>query len=129
MKLFDHIFYRLAKLFYKTDGIDSFRAVGFISITQCVLIGDLLFFILRIIFGLSKTALYARESKFLGVVIALILLVVNYLRYKRNYWNIINQWREKESISERRIRGFLVVIALVLPWIIFIWMATPAYRQ
>ncbi|MDB5014386.1 MAG: hypothetical protein JWQ25_2588, partial [Daejeonella sp.] len=86
MIVFDYIFYRVAKFFYKKDGIDAMRAITIVAVIQGLTLGAVMFSILRLKYDLSQTLEYKKLSGQVGIVIFVILLLCNYLRYKSKYW-------------------------------------------
>ncbi|WP_285010107.1 hypothetical protein [Pedobacter faecalis] len=129
MIVFDYIFYRVAKFFYKKDGIDAFRAVCTVSMIQGLTFGAFVFSILRMIFGLSETAKHVNSSGGVGIAIGVILLTLNYLRYKGKYWRFAERWKDSETEQQRKLRGALVILAIVLPVFLVFWMGTSGYRE
>jgi len=128
MTVFDYVFYRIAKFFYKRDGSNAPRAIGIVSVIQILIIGEISFLVLRIFYSLSETAKYSKESSKVGIGIALIALVFNYIRYWGKYRVFANRWIENESVEQKRLRGIFVILSIALPFVLLIYMGTAVYR-
>jgi amino acid transporter len=129
MILFDYIFYRVAKFFYKKDGIDAFTGLCTVGLIQGLTVGVLAFSILRSIYGLSETAKITKGSGLIGVSIGVLFLIFNYLRYKGKYWRFAEKWTDNETQQQKEVRGLLVVMAILLPICLVCWMGTSGYRE
>ncbi|HTJ51990.1 MAG TPA: hypothetical protein VL443_21160 [Cyclobacteriaceae bacterium] len=123
MKLFDYIFYRVAKKYYKRDGRDAFTAVLVVSIIQIELLADLFIILTKFFVPPSATTEYIKYGRILGIVIAVVFLIINYFYFKGKYWIFSNQWKESETPSQHFMRGCLVILAIISPVIIFILFA------
>lgn len=123
MKVFDYIYYRIAKFYFKRDGSSAFRAISILSILQCLLFSELIFFIIRIYVPISETEKYSKLSGNIGVAVALIFLLLNYLRYKGKYWQLSERWKNSDSPLIFKLKGLLVVLVILLPFIILVIMS------
>ena len=122
MNLFEYIFYRLAKFFYKRDGSTAIRAVGILSLIQILLLVDFFLFIRVLFLHQSDVQSYVKNGRTIGGVLAIIIMVLNFLYFKDRYWKLSDRWRQRETDEPTlsKTRGWLVVLALVLPWILFL---------
>ena len=121
MILFDYIFYRIAKFYYKRDGSSAFRAVAILSVLQGMLIVDL-FLLIRILFlNQSDVQDYIKYGRMIGIALAILLIVLNYFYFRNRYWKLSDQWREKEKENPmiRNARGWLVIFAIILPFLLY----------
>ena len=123
------MFYRMAVFFFKRDGSLAPRAVAFVSLSQTLLIISFLTIIIRQFYELHETAVYKGQVGKYGAALALILLVLNYWRYRRGYSKLSDRWSNNESLQQKRIRGVLVAFGVVLPFILVLFLATSGYRQ
>ncbi len=128
MIIFDYIFFRVASIFYKKDGVDAFRAIVIVTVIQCLILGEIGFGILRLIYNLDETSKYSMESKYFGSALFLLILFFNYLRYKTKYWHFSQRWKQSESEQERKARGFMIVLLILLVVFFLFWMGTSVYR-
>lgn len=60
----------------------------------------------------------------IGLGIGMVLMVLNYFRYKGKYWKFSDIWRDQGTSLERLLRGWLVVVAIFLPIIILVLLGT-----
>ena len=121
MRLFEYVFYRIAKFYFKRDGSSAFRTICIISFSQGALLADF-FLIVRLLFlQQSDLAGYVKYSRTIGIVLALMLMGVNYLFFKNKYWKLSDRWREAESKDPtlRKGRGLLVIAITILPFVLF----------
>jgi hypothetical protein len=126
MNVFDYIFYRIAKFYYKKDGLDAHGAIVILSVIQGILVIDILNILLRSFFSLNEIANYKLPIPIsrIGIGLGIILMVLNYFRYKRQYWRLSERWRDKETTMQRKMRGWLVLLAAVSPLIIMVLLGT-----
>ena len=116
----DYIYYRISKLYYKYDGRSGIHAMLILSLTEGLLIIELFVLLSRFLF----TTQQIQNSKFIGYLIVLIsmlpFLIINYVKYVKPKWKydlFDNRW-ENESKSKRVLKGFLIFISLLLPWLL-----------
>ena len=126
--VFDYMFYRIAKFYYKKDGVDAICTLFIVSVIQGLLFGAIVFSVLRALYGLLETAKYTQLAGKIGIVVGILLLVFNFLRYKGKYWRFAERWKDTKTEKQRRIRGILVVVAILFPFLLLFWMGTSAYR-
>lgn len=122
MNLFEYIFYRIAKHYYKRDGSSAFGAVAVLSIIQGMLMIDL-FLIIRVMFlRQSDIQGYVKYGRIIGIVLSIMILILNYFYFRTKYWRLSDRWREKESADPtlRKMRGWLVIFAIILPFVLFL---------
>ena len=113
---FDYIYYRLAKFFLKGDGKDAIRAVLGVSMIQLLIVGDLVLIPTRIMWDRHETAPYSKVIGGISVVLLLIIIIFNYIKYKSKYDEFDDRWKDETRLS-RVVKGFLVLICLILPWV------------
>lgn len=112
MSWFDYMYYRIGKFYYKRDGRSVMGALVIVSLTQMALAGGISILILRFFFSGDQIASSPVKGREIGIVIGLIVLILNYFRYKGSYWKLSDRWREKETPAQQRIRGWLVVLSI-----------------
>jgi hypothetical protein len=120
---FDYIYYRLTQLYFKWDGREGITAILAISMIQCLLIGDLGIFFLRLVFDRAETQTFSSVIASVGAVICIALIVYNYFKYRRKYNQFKSYWKN-ESRSRRFAKGILIILSLVTPWIPIVLMGT-----
>lgn len=120
MRVFDYIFYRIAKYYYKKDGSDAFTAVILVSLIQNYLIIAIFAPILYQFYSVEETAPFAKLVGKLSIIPGLIILYLNYRRYKGKYPQLEERWRDKQTPLQRKILGILITMAVFAPLIFII---------
>lgn len=128
MIIFDYVFFRVAKFFYRKDGVDAFRAVCIISVIQGLIFGALLFSVLRLVYKMNEISKYKEISGKFGIALCVILLLFNYFRYKSKYWSFVERWKN-ETFQQSKVRGFLVLGIIFFSIFLVFWMGTTSYRE
>jgi len=117
---FDYIYYRISKLYYKYDKGKGVYGFTYIMLTEGVLLFDLLMFVERFFFGTQRLQGTKIDDLIISVVIILPVTLFNYFKYirpKGKYEHFDNYWKD-EPKTKRIIKGFLVFISLVVPWLL-----------
>lgn len=127
MLIFDYIFFRVAKFFYKKDGVDAFRAVCIVSVVQILLLGASFFSILRLIYNLSEISKFTHFSGKVGGAFYFLFLIFNYYRYKVKYWKFSKKWNN-ETLQQKKLRGIMVFGVIFLSLFLVFWLGTSGYR-
>ncbi len=116
----DYVYYRISKLYYKYDRGLGVYAVLIISLTEGFLVLDVFLFLEQFFF----TTQQLQTSKLIGPIIIIVsvfpLSLFNYIRYikpKGTYDKFDSLWKE-ESLTKRVIKGLLIFISLLVPWLI-----------
>ena len=119
MRVFDYMFYRIAKRYFPTDGSFAIRGLMIVSLTQLFLITHVL--------GICLYPFYTMEEfqelpvfkllspPQLAVAVLSAIVVYNYFRYKRGYSEFTNRWMG-ETKKQKKYRGWLVFFGAVLPF-------------
>lgn len=115
--MFDYIYYRLTKFFYKSDGEFAARAVIILSVGQGLVIGGIITMIARLF--LTRDEIYDLEiGGREGVVVYFILCLSNHLYYRNRYKLFDERWGNSETIQQKKIRGLLVLLAVLSPFLL-----------
>lgn len=118
IKIFDYIYYRLNKFYYKWDGKNgSTSAIG-LSMIQAMTIVSIFIMILRIFFTKIQMQNFTQHIIWGCTLIFIFFVILNTIIYKNKYFHLDEYWK-KETIQQKRIHGFLVILALVFPWVLF----------
>ncbi|WP_299754333.1 hypothetical protein [uncultured Pontibacter sp.] len=127
MVLFDYIYFRLAQFFFKKDGAAAYRANTFLTVMQ-------MFLLLEICTLLNRYLLHIDVSKpdiDLRILVAgpvLLLMAYNNYRYKHKYLIFRDKWYDKSTAYI--IKGVLVVLALLFPFILlFAMVDNPLFNR
>ena len=123
MKIFNYIFYRIAKVHYKLDGSEAIRAIGFLSFFQVLLLGCMLIGSMRLCYPVSETIQFSKFIGKIGGIIVLIFMGLNYKYYKNKYNIFDNKWGNTETPTQKWLRGFLVFLAILAPILFLLGLA------
>jgi len=115
---FDYIFYRTTELFYKRSGRRGLPAISLITITQGFCIGIVLNLIANNVIARTTRELHYKEFGYVGAIIFALLLYINHQKYVGSYNKLRFKWKD-ENPKKRYYKGIFVVVALILPPIIF----------
>jgi len=116
----DYIFYRISKVYHKYDGDYGFTATFFLSLTEGIVLLDILILFGEIFFPIKTL----RDSKLLETIIITVslmpIIIINFFRYiksKKRYPILKNKWENENGLS--KFMGTILVIAtLIAPWLI-----------
>ena len=116
-EFFAYHYYRVARFYFKRDGIGAITALISVSSVQCWIIINLLLFFE----GLCSNEV--EKFKYYKVLYFLVVLSVFFLN-KKKYNNKYLEYREKwknEDFKKRRLKGIIIVATIILSWsLIFI---------
>jgi hypothetical protein len=115
--VFEYTYYRITKAYLKWDGNEGYTAIWAISMVQALLICDFLIVILRIFYEWSGIMGYAKIGGIIGGGLVVVFGVLNLFKYKNKFNDYKIRW-EKETIFQRRFRGILIIMFLIVPWVI-----------
>lgn len=118
INFFDYIFYRVYKQYEKwREGYSYPFAEGIIVVIQG-------FFILSLITVLSSLNILPRKfetNKTYALIVLFILYLINHLRYKKKYIEIIKKYDAKEDLNKKRngiILLMFIITIILLPIVI-----------
>jgi predicted Na+-dependent transporter len=117
---FEYMYYRIAKVYLKKDGSEGITAIFGISLCQTLLLGDVIIFIVRLFLHRSETTQYTKLASTIGVILLILICILNFSKYRNKYDEYQMRWGNEKQFT-RRLRGILVIIALILPLIIGIY--------
>lgn len=122
MKIFDYIYYRMTKAYFKWDGRNGITSIIGVSMVQSMMIGNLLAFLFGLFFTKAELSHYSKELAFTWATAFIVFIIYNSKRYKNKYIFFKSYWRD-ETNNQKVFRGFLVILSLILPWISIIVMS------
>ena len=103
MVLFDNLFYRMTRLFFKYDGKEGFSAIGYLSMVQLVWALVCFFELKRALTGTTRLeAWQGANGRVVLVVPVVVLLYLNHRRYRHAYERLHSRWQ-----NETELQGFL----------------------
>ncbi len=76
MILFDYIYYRIAKFFFKRDGSHGFRAIGFLTIMQSILLICAFFLALRFFLTQDKILALTKSGGKIAAGLSLMVMFI-----------------------------------------------------
>src|SRR5690349_5999500 len=94
---FDYIYYRMNKFYFKWDGRNGITSVIGISMIQCFVLFDLLFFIERIFYTRQQIAdsNTAKIGSYIVVACLIGLIIYNYFKYYGKYNLLKSRWKNE----------------------------------
>lgn len=111
---FDYHYYRVAKYYYKRDGVDATTALISVSAVQAWILINILLFIKELFFQDINLKKY-------GWIIFLIVmvgtLIYNNIRYKNKYQELRNRWIN-ENRKDKAINGLIVILTIIFSWLL-----------
>lgn len=122
MSLFDYIYYRLNKVYYKWDGENGSTAAIGVSMVQSMILGDFILLLIKVIFTKEQIMIFSEKFVFFIGFTFICFVVYNYFFRYRNKLSYQNSCWTNETTKQREIRGILVVVSLIIPWILLIFI-------
>jgi len=119
MQAMDYIFYRTARFFYKKDGSTAHRALILLSAFQSLVIIETVLVLVFSFYSREELSQFKIAAKYLGGFLYIVIFFLNMWKYRGKYMNFRDKW-SNEVIKIKRLRGFLLVIVYIIPWIVFI---------
>jgi len=118
--VFDYIYYRTAKFYYKWDRETGLTAILALTGMQALFIAEAIMIPLDLIYPMSVTRQYAKLCGYITVGIIILIGFFNFRIYYNQYGRIKSKW---ENEARSLIKGYLVVFILAVPWMILIFGA------
>lgn len=109
-KFFDYIFYRVYKQYEKwRESYPYPFAEGVLVIIQ----GFMILCVLTLLSTLNVLPRKTENHKIFALVCLVILYIINHVRYKKRYIEIIETFEKVDDINKRR-NGILIVILIIV---------------
>ncbi|MFA6084451.1 hypothetical protein [Mucilaginibacter sp.] len=118
MVIFDYIFYRIAKRFYKKDGIDAERALVILAVIHSLLVATILIIPYKLFISYNEFKIPKNILRIECASIFIICYIFNRYRYKGMYWSFSERWKDRESYNQYVLNGYLVIVSIFIPFII-----------
>lgn len=118
---FDYVYYRITQLYHKWDGRVGTTAIVAISIFQTLVFVDIFTIVLRLLYDRNTTKEYVTVGKWIITVLMALIVIYNYKKYRQQYNKQRFLWKD-EPKAQRFIKGVLIVILLILPWLPMIYI-------
>ncbi len=117
---FDYIYYRITKTYFKWDGRTGGTAIVLITVMQVFFLFDVYVMLTRFAFDIRLMLRpYAQQIVYCAMAIFIVIFFLNYRKYNGSYSKMKAYWND-ESAKHYIINGFLVLLALVFPFIFLI---------
>lgn len=123
MLLFDYVYYRLNKFYYKWDGENGTTSSIGVSMLQSLLIVNTVIVFLKICMSKQQIHNAGDNLKFGYILLFIILNIYNFKFRYHNKYDLFKEYWKDETKKQKTERGFMVVLALVLPWLFIISLA------
>jgi RHS repeat-associated protein len=116
---FDYIYYRssLTYRFFKDDGILSPTLV--VVVIKGILVIDVGVLVLKSFTNQEFIDRTSNAQSSVAIVLMLLILYLDYNRYKDKFELFHEMWKD-ESKRQRILKGFLVFLSFIAPWIPFV---------
>ncbi len=88
-----------------------------LSLTQTILIADLIIIPMKIIYDSNVLIPYSRTFALVGVGLCILLMICNNFRYKDRFDELEKLYLH-ESERKKKLRGWLVIILIIMPLVI-----------
>ena len=112
-EFFEYFYFRFAQKNYKRDGSLASTALIAISITQLLILYNIIFFFREFI-NPEIRKLYLYEK----IIFGLLFVVINYINYKlynKKYFEFRERWKD-ETVKQRKFKYFLIILFIVFSW-------------
>ena len=111
---FDYIYYRFYKVFYKWDGEEGNRALLSITAIQTMLVFDLAYLIMRVLYSPDVLKPYAKGIGISVICLGIAIYVRNYRIYTGRYHFLHEHWKH-ESRAIGFYKGLLIFASILFP--------------
>lgn len=119
MIIFDYIYYRITKAYFKWDGRTGFTGILLVSMMQVMTISAVIMFFIAKLYTVAETTPHKRTMVNVFLAFSILLTVLNYRHYNGRYNSLKRRWKEEADLQKFQ-RGILVVLGVALPWIIVV---------
>jgi len=116
MKLFDYIFYKITKTYFKLDGRTGTTGIAAVTLVQGLLLCDILFLVILLL-SLGDLTKYKKEITFTFAIIILALFALNFYRYKDKYNKLKSKWKNQGEFKSL-LGDILVILSIIIPFIL-----------
>jgi hypothetical protein len=125
---FDYIFYRVCKAYEKRSKTKEVYGVTIISLTLTILLIDIIFILSKIIIPFSRYKIYSQRYEYVFITFLIIIGLFSYFRYIRKFEILDGYWKN-EVKNSRILKGYVVLISLIAPWICLYFINMIHWKQ
>jgi hypothetical protein len=120
MKFIDYIYYKITRLYLKSEGQYSMTAISFIALTLTLFFLEFFFGTYNYFIPNPYIARYRSLTGMEAVGIGLVFLFLVYWRYRKGYYFFRRKFENESAIQS--FFGWLLVIAFhIFPWVMYLW--------
>lgn len=115
----DYVCYRIARKYFKKDGVSSDRAIITLAFFYSLNVWNLAAVCVRLFFNRQQTSQYVTESKVIGMLILVGLYFLFWRHYKDRYLELRERYGS-EPRPKKIVNGILMMVVLLTPLLIAI---------
>jgi membrane protein YdbS with pleckstrin-like domain len=116
---FDYTYYRVTKFYVKWEGRKGVTGIFAVGMLQLLLIGIPINLFTRFGLGVERSDYAGKIAKNAAMLLLIVILILNF----KKYYGKFNTYRYKwENETHSTLKGYLVILSLVIPWIIIIYI-------
>ena len=119
--LFDYMYYRIYKFYYKWDKETGITAIVALSMFQSMSLNLIFIIVLKLFFSKWEIVPFSKLISWGGVILSLLLTIINQKYYSDKYEYLNSIWKN-ENRKIRKKRGWLVILLLATPIIILMYL-------
>jgi len=120
MKIFDYIFYKVTKMYFKLDGRTGATGVASVTLVQGFLLCDVFFLLIKI-FKVGDLSSYSKAITSIAFLFIMTLFAINFYRYKDRYNKLHFIWKS-ESELRSTLGDIVVICSIVFPFVLMIFI-------
>jgi hypothetical protein len=113
---FGYVWFRISKVYRKEDKI-GITGSGFLAFSQSIILDKVSFYLIEHFAGKEYLLIYTRNLTYISVPFILLMIFINHKLYSHRF-NQFNEIYKLESQSKSIIKGYLLILYLLIPMII-----------
>jgi len=116
MRVFDYVFFKVSKTYFKFDGRTGATGIAAVTIVQSLFLCDIFFFLIRI----SEVGDLSNHRKQIGAisfVVILALFFFNIYYYKDKYNRLKNLWKSETEL-QATMGSIFVFCLIIIPFVL-----------
>jgi hypothetical protein len=114
---FDYAYYRINKVYLRWDGESGITSIIGVSMIQILWPVCFILFLSKILMPPLSLAPHSRTLGYITVIILSVTVFLNYRLYNGKFNLFKSKW-DTEPMATRRLKGALIVLLMVLPWLL-----------
>lgn len=121
--LFDYIWYRIARVYYKWDS-DGFTASIFLGLSQGIFFGNIIYVATKATNSFDEFYRGSNSEFYKSVELYIIIgfIIINSFVYRKRYWVCRDRWLKEAKGFPYTLKGLLVVGLLAFPLVWFFFL-------